>query len=218
MRLFEIIDFEPKQSNRTSHDYERVLDRGQGKWIGSGARSEVYDLNSKKRFNQVTKIGQGKDKDGIYVDDILNDGYLAYIKTVYDFEKNGGNNSYFPKVYDLNITKDNKSRISYRANIEKLRKFYDINSKTILSRFKEMFSIPPDFEEEDFGMFKILHSCLLFGEMTGIRDSALKEAMELIYNLISEKDFKPDIHSANVMWRNVGTNDNLHLVIIDPID
>lgn len=218
MRLFEIISLEPKFSNRTNMDYEKAFRKSNASWLGSGSRGEVYDLKSPKRPNQVTKIGHGMDKAGTRVDNVIKDGYLAFIKTVYDFEQAGGNNPYFPKIYDLIVTQDKNNKISYRINIEKLSKFYskNIDSDVLLIKFKQLFSVPPDYDEEDFGFFKSVTSSLLFGEMTGIRDPQFKQALEIIYKVIENGDFRPDIHSGNFMWRNV--DNNPQLVIIDPID
>ena len=51
MRLYELIDYEPKKSNITAHtNMSRILNKTRGQEVGGGAFGSVYDTQSNKRL------------------------------------------------------------------------------------------------------------------------------------------------------------------------
>lgn len=231
MKLYELIDFEPK---KTSRDYDKLKQTvrgiGNSQRLGSGAFGAAYDIGSNKRLNQVTKIGQA----GAYkfnpfsnADDSIDsseaDGYLSYLKMVYDWQENGNNNPYFPRIHDLKVFTDSNGKISYRVNLEKLIPFESKkvigNEDLIKSLCEHMFTSDVIWHDGYFGdtILNIINRALTSDSFRYIGDNDLKRALIMISKIIkSNKSFNEDIHAGNVMWRK--TDGMPQLVITDPLN
>lgn len=216
MRLYELIDFEPKKSKQTrwSQDY-KTASGTKSKELGQGSFGTAYDIDSPKRLNQVTKVGQGGNLRDAGVDNIAEDGYLMYLKCVYDYEQAGNSNPYFPRIHDLKIRKnEHDGAISYRANIEKLYEYetekIEGNEDLMLAMYDHMFHRTDDHPD-------IIHALNMvrYGKHNIIKDPELKEAIIIIDGIIEKGNFSCDLYPQNLMWRITGTMP--HLVFTDPI-
>lgn len=214
MRLDEISsdDFIPKDS--IFGKYKRIgrLKKIPGTQDPSGGRhSRILDVPGTKRLNQVVKVAStGPIQTMKDAKDISEDGYLSYIKAVYDYEQKGGQNPYFPRIHNLKIYKNN-GKISYRANIEKLIKYADLNDKLTLMSLSEhmFFVVTPQIAV-------VIELAIETGIYNNIKDEKLIEAIKMIRKIIdSYEPFYNDATSYNLMWRITGNMPQL--VILDPI-
>lgn len=221
MRLYELIDYEPKKSNITAHtNMSRILNKTRGQEVGGGAFGSVYDTQSNKRLNQVTKVGNAgsvmSDKPAA---NIKQDGWLSYMQAVHRAQQHGEQNPYFPIMHDLHIRRAANGKLSYSANLQKL---IPINSPKLTSNielmqavYERMFGVECPFNTWLDILHKILDN-IKMGE--NLSDPDLISAMKLINSVIDASGdayFIKDMHEGNIMWRLTGTMP--HLVIIDPI-
>lgn len=219
MRLYELVSFEPRSSERTHADYRSAISsKTKSTVIGSGAFSTAHHMNSGKRLNQITKIGRtGRMNDyKSTARNIEDDGFLAYIKAI-----QGKNNPYFPKVYDLKLTKNKDGHLTYIVNMHKLVEFTSPkiidNVDLITSLYDKMFY------GRDYGYFspdrpaKSLYETIIkaFSMPDLIKDKQLGEAIKIINELTLEYAFSFDLHTGNVMWRITGLMPQL--VFLDPL-
>lgn len=221
MRLYELIDFNPKQSKIGAHDNKRrVQNKTQSKVVGDGAFGTAYDTQSNKRLNQVTKVGHtGSAMTGLPARKVEQDGWLAYMRAVHTAQQSGVRNPYFPVMDDLRIRKDPNGVLSYTANLHKLIPFKaeKIASNTLLmkSTYERMFG--EECPSKDWA--DILDSITANLQLSrSLSDPNLKNAMNMIGSIIDssgENSLMKDIHAGNVMWRITGTMPQL--VIVDPI-
>lgn len=219
MKLYELINFDPIKSTTNNIVYNNRLRTDlKSKTLGSGSFGIVHDVGSGKRLNQVTKIGKGETINSEPAKDVENDGYLSYLRAVYD---SGSSNPYFPRIHDLKIMRSKTEALTYRVNLEKLVEF---NSDKIIGNEDLMQSIYEDmfgdtrirFGDSITSAIKSNLEGALMGKFESIKDPELLSALKLIYRVLkSNPGFVADIHSGNIMWRITGTRPQL--VIVDPI-
>lgn len=240
MRLSEIVNFEPVQGkNIQKSKVKSYIDKNKINTTGEeGMYARAYDFNSPKRLNQVTKVARAGKWDKPYADNITDDAYLTYLKTIQDLEKSGHNNPYFPKIHDLRIVRDENGKLSYHVNMEKL---VNINSPKILNNRKLIKSVgdklvkdpirlnDTDYVEHDYAenpdvedskeylkhVIETLDVAIENNNYSDIKDENLINALKVINKIKSTYSFLPDIHPGNVMWRITGTMPQL--VITDPL-
>jgi hypothetical protein len=221
MRLYELIDFSPKQSKIGAYDNkQRVQNKTQSRIVGDGAFGTAYDTRSNKRLNQVTKIGRtGAAMTGQPAKEIGQDGWLSYMHAVHSAQQRGDQNPYFPVMDDLRIRKDAKGNLTYTANLHKLIPFMApkiaSNTELMKSTYERMFG--EECPSKDWA--DILDSITANLQLSrSLSDPDLKNAMNLIDSIVDRSykgELMKDIHTGNVMWRLTGTMP--HLVIVDPI-
>ena len=231
MKLYELINFEPKQSSQDRVNYsQKVRAKTNAKSLGAGAFGAAYDINSNKRLNQVTKIGRVGKFNALY--DIVDaktvdeDGYLIYLKEVYELQQGGTHNPYFPRIHDLTIRQNPDGTMMYRVNLEKLYPLYtpklidneDLMKSLCNGMFNLDYELPDNFSVTEL-IAKKLNIC---GKYNGkaIRDPNLNQALTIIHRLIQEGNtnggrLSLDLHGGNIMWRITGTMPQL--VLLDPI-
>jgi hypothetical protein len=202
LRLSELINFDPIDTKRTVNKYERdITDKTNSKKIGTGNFSTVHNIDSPKRQDQVTKIGKGAYYSGNVkypATDVMNDGYLAYLKAIQNV-----NNPYFPKIHDLKVLRDKKGNIFYRTNIERLK---PLTPKMLQNLKTDLFY------ETDIDVKELLRKIYQPGVFTLIKDEKLKDAISLIKDTAAISHHVIDTHSKNWMMRSDG-----QIIITDPI-
>lgn len=222
MKLWELIDFEPKNSSTTNKTYIDKLSTI-GHMKGSGAFGKTYSIPSGKRLNQVSKVG----KTGVIdqhnskstATDIAEDAYLTYLKIIHD--SGTGGNPYFPRIHDLKIMKDSEGLLTYKVNMEKLvpysAEYLFYNELLVRSLWEDMFTTPYRGSSASAIVNKIaMYLGSYVTEYNGIKDDNLVEALQLINAILVEyPNFREDLHNGNVMWRITGSRPQI--VLIDPI-
>jgi len=230
MKLYELINFNPVNSNQNRRSYfnkiKSIKNRSDSD-SDSGSFADVYSVGSNKRLNQVTKVGQGgklSDTGNITdAKDISGDAYLSYIKAIHD---SNSNNPYFPRIHNLKIFKNEQDNINYRINMEKLINFNTekiiYNHELMVSLYNYMFNeklkISQGIIDRNFFAEEIraeIEKAIQNRAIHNIKDPNLKEAVEFIIKIGETGGFTADIHSGNIMWRITGTRPQL--VIIDPL-
>lgn len=222
MKLYELINFEPKKSNKTYPGYRSRLRNIGADELGSGSFGATFDTKSEKRQGQVTKVGRAgniQDRSKI-VKKVEDDGYLAYLKAVFD---SGSDNPYFPRIDDLTVRADKDTgALTYRANLQKLVPFTSDkiygNDDLMESLYDDMFTEHTHFYK-DFGAaagikFNI-DAMASSNNYTKIKDPEMKEALLFIEKVRQSGNFTSDLHSGNMMWRITGTRPQL--VFSDPL-
>jgi hypothetical protein len=222
MRLYELIDFTPRDTKRNRFQHmDRAIPNNKVEVLGRGEFGTAVDTGSNKRLNQVTKVGKvaGFDQWTNTVDrsSIKDDGYLSYLQSVYVAEKQGIQNPYFPVIHDLKIFKDDKNKLHYSVNLEKLLPFKTpkiINNSELLSAVCfRMFGKAPYNNKLQFIIENLDR---MLSESNIAVDENLKDVAIMINDIISNNpNLRQDMHVGNVMWRITGNMPQL--VIIDPI-
>ncbi len=219
MRLYELIDFNPKKSNKFNVDYKNKVEKNWNTNIkGQGSFGTVYNTGSQKRLNQVIKVGTAAqliDGKMLKVADLQKDGYLTYL---YNIDKSGKGNPYFPVVHDLKVMRDPNGNIHYRANIEKL---IDFQSQLIIKNAELMEALTDSmfgysYTGDQPALFIIKRLEAAYRDPSLVKDPKLSAALDLIANVVSSNpSFIYDMYSSNVMWRMTGNIPQL--VLSDPI-
>ena len=209
MKIYEVIDFEPHDTNRplyrSSHN---IQNKGYMSLGNPGAFGDAfYNPNLPKRLNQVVKVGMAgkliKGKDLIEpVKNIENDGYLYWIKATRHL-----NNRFVPVVHDLRISRGKDGNLSYVIKLEKLYKYIEIDYE-VNDHIGSML-----FKNYNHDIIDSLHLSLTYPEI--ILNNELKQAIRFIQYIAKKKNFKIDMHMGNIMWRITGTMPQL--VIVDPL-
>lgn len=149
------------------------------------------------------------------------DGYWKYIEGIV---KNPElkDNPYFPRIYNIKyITGRNGNKI-FRADIEKLEPFTNIDFDLALNYFKSIIELGVYSNKE---MYKreqdlftracdIMRRCINTDNYFQIKDDNLKEALEYIAKLVNEGS-ELDIHRNNIMFRR--GQYGIQMVITDPL-
>lgn len=228
MKLYELISFLPKTTTKSFDDrVNKKSNRlGNNSVLGRGHFGVVHSTDSPKRLNQVSKTGRAG-RVGLArpkpVDTIERDGYLSYIRMVDAFEKEGGQNPYFPRIHKLKLYRTPDGNIEYDADIEKL---YPLDSPKITSNESLMHSLYHDmFEVKNETEIPIDASTIIsqidnisrghFGNVLRIKDDELRDALERISEVEQEGRFSMDLGSQNLMWRITGNRPQL--VFTDPL-
>lgn len=227
MRLYELIDFEPKPSNQSAVSYSQRLRKATNpKHVGSGSFGSAYATDSPKRLNQITKIGKAASMpDGrvIPADKIGDDGYLSWLSMVDHYKKQGADNPYFPIIHDLKIMRGNDGKLHYRVNMERLVPF---KTPKILGNEDLMSSLCNNMFGKDiqdrYDILSEYESLITYQLRRGlknanaVKDEDLREALLVIKDVMNENpEFSEDLHSSNIMWRITGTIPQL--VLVDPL-
>ena len=228
MRLYEIINFEPKDSKSTERKHlNNIMTKTNAKQLGSGHFSKVLgpqDGADGKRMNQVHKVGRaGNLVQGTNdVKEVAGDGYLLYLKAIHDYEQKGGQNPYFPRILNLTIRRKTDGNLYYTADIEKLYPFQNskivTNTDLMKSLYEQMFNDDGsrgkyDGNANEF-VQKIEHAIDGHG-LPYIKDKKLLEAINVVRQVNSKEKFLNDMHIGNIMWRITGNMPQL--VITDPL-
>lgn len=221
MRLYELIDFTPKPTTRKPYAYaKRVRDSTKSSTLGVGSFASAEQMDSGKRLNQVTKLGNVSKFDhniNVVPSDIDEDGYMSYIRAIDNFNKTGKTNPYFPVIHNVRIMKDESGKMNFKVDLEKLHPFNTPgiadNEELMHSIFYRMFnSTETNPDRKSFTRW--LTASL--SNPNRIKDPKLAAALSLIQSVIGrEGNFNSDIHGDNVMWRITGTIPQL--VITDPV-
>lgn len=221
MRLYELIDFTPKPTTRKPYAYaKRVRDSTKSSTLGIGSFASAEQMDSGKRLNQVTKLGNVSRFDhnsDVMSSSLKEDGYMSYIQAIDNFNKTGKTNPYFPVIHNVRIMKNTSGKMNFKVDLEKLHPFDTPgiidNAELIYSVFHRMFnSTETNPDGESFTRW--LTASL--GEPRRVKDPKLAAALSLIRSVIENGiNFHDDIHSENVMWRITGTIPQL--VITDPV-
>lgn len=233
MRLFELINFEPKDSPRDAkHRSNRVITPS-SKIIGKGHFATAHEYNSEKRQGEIRKQGRagkpGSRKAGPKpTGKITGDAYLSYLKMIYDFEQKGGQNPFFPVITNLSIFRAMDGTLDYKADLQKLveltsDKISD-NEPVMKHVFKSLFNDdqrPSEYDRGELDALSIMRE-LRIGIMDGIpngnfdliRNPDLKSALSMTRDLAKKHRFTWDIHAGNLMWRITGNIPQLVLTDI----
>lgn len=221
MKLYELIDFEPKLSKHSALDNKDRIRKNTGAdQVGNGVFGTAFDTQSNKRLNQVTKVGKtGSIMTGKVATKVEEDGWLVWMQAVHRAQQRGDHNPYFPIMDDLHIRKDKNGLLSYTANLHKLLPFetekLTSNMDLMVSLREHMFG-PTDIEFSDGR--DAMHNILFhLNQTSSAVDRNLAAALNMVDQIIytSREDLIKDIHRGNVMWRITGTMPQL--VIVDPI-
>jgi hypothetical protein len=215
MRLFEIINFEPKNTNQTHQQrVSRASDKSNSvnQGIGHFARVDKYD--SPKRLNQVRKsgvAGQIGCSRPHPVKDPSEDGYLSYIKMVVE---DNSQNPYFPRVYNVKTFRSPEGDIYYDVDLEKLVEFNRLKNNTeLFNSIKEhLFKDSPSVEENTLD-YLLMNAAE--GQRFFIKDPVLLDAMNKIDQVAKTHYHNWDLSQSNMMWRMTGTMPQL--VLTDPL-
>jgi hypothetical protein len=228
MRLYELINFEPRDSKKNYGDRVSNNVTPSSKKIGQGHFASAFTHDTPKRLNQVRKSGQagkiGNMRTGPKKQQsITDDAYLSYLKMIYDFEQKGGQNPFFPKIHDLKIYRDPEGNLDYNVDIEKLHKLNksglgdnELAMKQIyISLFAPDKYMPAGEDSIDAYMIMgDLRSIADDGDYDRIIDKNLKQALSMSRDLATKHGFQWDIHADNVMWRITGNIPQLVLTDI----
>jgi hypothetical protein len=216
MRLFELINFEPKNTKR---DYKthanRISDTTKSKYQGSGHFAKVSHHDTPKRQNQVRKSGVagmiGLDHPR-RVTDPAEDGYLCYIKMVVE---SGNKNPYFPRIHNVKTFRAPDGTIYYDVDLEKLYPYETeeiSGNEDLISSLRDRMFIDDENTKDDGISSLILNSDY---DVSHIKDPKLKEAIIKIQAVAKEGDHSWDLGPSNMMWRITGNMPQL--VFTDPI-
>lgn len=222
MRLFELINFDPVNTNKNYKTRSnRVADTTKSTVKGTGHFAKVNQHDSPKRLNQVRKTGQaGKIgyNEPSPVDDPSKDAYLSYIKMVVEDKSQ---NPYFPRVHNVQTFRAPNGDIYYNVDLEKLlpfrtEKIYDNEALTDSLR-ERMFKFDDTNPNDDFGGYSLSQQMMYACEAdtNRIRDPKLLDAVQKINSLIEKSDHHWDMGSANMMWRLTGNMPQI--VLTDPV-
>ena len=156
-------------------------------------------------------------KTSLLPSDLKDDAYYNYVMAIKPYIKS---NPYFPRVYDVTLTKDSEGKIIPKYSIEKLRQteFWvdDDGSlphgETQDAMLDRLFVDPPKNSPVYFELSKALHS----GDFSNIKDKLLVNALKLIQKVKeSNPKFNYDLHIDNIRYR-VGPM-GPQLVLMDPL-
>lgn len=208
MKIFEVIDFEPRKTTQSVSNNIRPskINNINLNDTNAGSYSSVYMPSSQKRLNQIIKISKKHKFDNAYV---------LYLKMIDDFNKNGGNNPYFPVIHDLKIYHDDKDNLQFNVKMERLFRFQNLkiyDNEDLINSLKEMM-----FGSTDESIHTYLVEYLYSEGTEGfIKDKKLKQALDMIIRLkINNDEINYDLHKGNLMWRITGNMPQL--VITDPL-
>jgi len=237
MRLYELIDFDPKQSNQSVGSYSQRVQRATNPThMGHGSFGAAYATDSPKRLNQITKIGKAASMPNgriIPADKISDDGYLSWLAMVDGCKHEGNNNPYFPVIHDLKIMRGNDGKLHYRVNMERLIPFdtpkilgnEDLMSALCNNMFGKDIQKKEGYDNtnEEYDDIRGAYGDLIKHQLirglknaNAVKDENLRDALLAIKYLIDDsKEFTEDIHSGNIMWRITGNIPQL--VLVDPL-
>ncbi len=154
------------------------------------------------------------------------DAYYTYIMEIRDLKRQGYHNSFFPQVYNIDITQDPKGNQRPRYRIEKLQKGEDFSFEALVGLYERLFmnevniNAYEKFSNPEFtiwsDMARELTRAVERSNYTNIRDDELKEALMLISKIVDEHDnWNVDLHANNIRVR--GSRTGPQLVLMDPI-
>lgn len=174
------------------------------------------------------------------VDDYEKDAYFKYVSALAKNDRIS-NNPFFPRIYKIQVTKDNEGRNMYSVEMETLLDFGTLSSeecnmigerlffnyagfeRDALARAKEIASTErrkaiSTESNAKFALLKAMGKCLERPEQvaTYIKDPKLKAALMILQSLLKKnRNMASDIHEGNIMVRRGPGGP--HLVITDPI-
>lgn len=154
------------------------------------------------------------------------DAYYAYIMEIRDLKRQGYHNSFFPQVYNIDITQDPKGNQRPRYRIEKLQKGEDYSFEALVGLYERLFmnevniNAYEKFSNPEFSLWsdmaRELTRAVERSNYTNIRDDELREALMLISKIVDDHDnWNVDLHANNIRVR--GSRTGPQLVLMDPI-
>ena len=221
MRLFEVIDFSPRNSMSNKTDYlDRLQNMTSSELKGRGHFGVVTQNPGPKRINQVRKVGTAGRVGRVRPEPVARpeeDGYLSYLKMVYEFTKEGGDNPYFPRVQELKIRRDRRE-LSYSVDLDKLVPYNNrliYNQELITSIKEHMFDVEDDWLLKEIGLSALVTMACDGSNRKIIKDPDLLKAIQMIDEVARKGRFIWDMGSQNMMWRITGNKPQL--VLTDPL-
>ena len=232
MRLYELISFLPKTTTKSFSDRSEKIKKVPNTYpMGKGHFGAAYVHDSPKRQGEITKYAKAGSVSGVSNNKkeertSKQDAYLAYIKMVIDFEKDGSHNPYFPRINELRVFKEPDGTEYYKIDLQKLYPIENSkisgNEDLMLSIAEHMFDFELGHEPVKMTGYEISKNLMYaadgeYPNIAGLKDPQLLDAMTMIDKLTrtNPKKFHWDLGSNNVMWRITGTMPQL--VFTDPI-
>lgn len=223
IREYEETDFRVRR-RKQNFDYdtlkdkeEREYDRSQAKgvqpgWYSSGQTNPRDPHEFVKKPHLTTLMDK--------------DAYFKYTKEINELRRQGYHNPFFPQVYNVDITQDQKGNQRPRYRIEKLQAGDQFPPETLVGMYERLFYDEFDMQRIDSYSNKswavwseIADQCNRAVERsnyTNIKDDQLKEALMLIDKILQENpDWNVDLHTNNIRVRGSGVGPQL--VLMDPI-
>lgn len=152
------------------------------------------------------------------------DAYYNYIQAAKPLMQS---NPYFPRVYKITVNKDRLGQTKPIYSMEKLhpdiinpegdiqRWAHEQQVQAIQAVADRMFTNPPDFNGSKGNLGIYLMQIAKSGDYSDIKDSKLKQALEVVANVQAKGNFRWDLHSANLAFRL--TRFGPQLVLMDPL-
>jgi hypothetical protein len=213
MRIFEIITPTTvvKQQNKP-FDMDKLNKAAEKHWSKDDA--SVFS-----KGKQDPKDPFMFNKTSLLPSNLKDDAYYNYIKAAKPYMKR---NPYFPRVYDITLTKDSEGRIIPKYSIEKLIDAeigivggaegnlpYNETNKAMLEK---LFVNPPKGGHVEDHLNKALKQ----NDFSNIKDELLINALTLITKVKeSNPKFNYDLHGSNTRYRLGPTGPQL--VLMDPL-
>lgn len=226
MRLYELIDFAARPSKQSFTGYKSRIKRNTTSSLGGrGSFGSAYDIESPKRQNEITKLGQAGRLDmfsKIEHTSAAEDGYIVWLKAAHTLAEKGNRNPYFPVINNLIIRQSPTKKEYYRVDLEKLVSYTSekiiTNYDLMRSIYEYMFHKTPDDTTEPEYMYDMiqfrLKNAIYHNDISGIKDKNLSDIVGITHHLLTKHKFTLDLHKGNLMWR--VTNNRPHMVILDP--
>ena len=157
------------------------------------------------------------DKTSLLPSELEDDAYYNYIMAAKPYMKS---NPYFPRVYDITLTKDPSGKIIPKYSIEKLRELeYGPDDEGNLPALEtndalldKIFFDPPKYANISHEIRKVA----LTGDFSNVKDEMLIKALKLIQKVKeSNPKFNYDLNINNIMYR-VGPM-GPQIVLTDPL-
>lgn len=161
------------------------------------------------------------------------DPVFAYYQAI---EQLKGSNPWLPLVYKTEVAKDpsNPQITQPSYEMERLYDFTEVPSRLVMDtirhivngeqrtpkieKFINKINKATDVQKRLYLYVDLLLDILLRGSTKeiNIQDPNLKQACDIVYTIYkSNPQFRPDLHSGNIMWRK--TSFGIQPVIVDPI-
>ena len=126
---------EPKKSNDPAQAKFNILSKTTDystnkEPLGFGAFATAH--STKQEPGTATKVVEP-------TQDLKRDGYFQYVKMLAS-HKEGTNNRYFPKIYNVEVFEDSSGTYTYSVDMERLHKFTDLSTEELLTIGNHIFS------------------------------------------------------------------------------
>ncbi len=157
---------------------------------------------------------------------LRDDAFHKYIEMVVSLRRKGIENSYFPTVYEIKITKDPNDSTRPSYHLQALNQYRDYEPEVLAGLAGRLFKNFEQHQEKDSDLRKhsysiwsyICNECrsaVEYGEYGNIQDEELAAALRYIRALQKKNRYDVDMHSGNFLLR--GSSTGPQLVISDPV-